>query len=344
MSVTKGDTAEVTLLPGDGIGPEITEAVVLVMEALGSPLVWDRQQAGAAAAEALGDPLPEGTIASIRRTGLALKGPFSTPLAGGYRSATVRLREEFDLFANVRPARTIVAGRYDNIDLILLRENLEGLYIGHEHYLKIGDDPKAVGVALGMNSRAGARRFLRFAFEHAVRLGRKKITAVHKANVLKVLTGIFLEVARETAGEYSGRIAFDERIVDACAMQLVLDPGQFDVIVTTNLFGDILSDEIAGLIGGLGVAPGANIGPDTALFEPIHGSAPDIAGRGTANPVAMLLAAGLLLDHIGRTDLATALRAAIERTIGGASGMRTRDLGGSAATMEVARAIAANLA
>src|SRR5271155_4629950 len=221
----------------------------------------------------------------------------------------LRLHEEFGLYANVRPVKTIIPGqRYDNIDLVLIRENLEGLYIAFEHYVPIGDDPHAVAIASGVNTKAGAYRIIKFAFDYALRNGRKKVTVSHKANVLKALTGLFLEIGREVAKEYEGRIEMNDRIVDACAMQLVLDPWQFDVIVATNLFGDILSDEMAGLVGGLGLAPGANIGASAAMFEAVHGSAPDIAGQGIANPASFLLAAGLMLEHVGRTDLAQRLR------------------------------------
>ena len=289
-----------TLIPGDGIGPEITAAVVEVLDALGAPFAWDTQQGGMAALEEQGDPLPKATIDSIRRTRLALKGPLTTPVGGGFRSVNVRLREEFRLYANLRPIRTMLpGGRYEDIDLVLVRENLEGLYVAFEHYIPIGDDPHAVAISSGVNTRAGSRQIAEFAFDYAVRHQRKKVTVVHKANVLKALTGVFLETAREVAKGYEGKVQMDERIVDACAMQLVLNPWQFDVIVTTNLFGDILSDEMAGLVGGLGVAPGANIGKDAAVFEAVHGSAPDIAGKGIANPLALLLAAGLMLEHVG---------------------------------------------
>src|SRR5919107_1653596 len=305
-----------TLIPGDGIGPEITEAVVGILDALGAPFEWDQQLGGMAAIKEGGDPLPSSLIDSIRRTKLALKGPLTTPVGGGFRSVNVRLREEFGLYANLRPAKTMVpGGRYEDIDIVLIRENLEGLYVGLEHYIAVGDDPQAVAISSGVNTRAEAQRVIRFAFEYALRHGRRKVTVVHKANVLKALTGLFLEAGRDIAREYEGRVQMDERIVDACAMQLVMDPWQFDVIVTTNLFGDILSDEIAGLIGGLGMAPGANIGPDAAIFEAVHGSAPDIAGKGIANPLALLLAAGLMLEHVGRGELARRLRAAVDRTL-----------------------------
>jgi isocitrate dehydrogenase (NAD+) len=328
-----------TLIPGDGIGPEIMDAVIQVLDALGAPFDWDRQAAGMAGIAAGGDPLPAATLDSIRRTKLALKGPLSTPIGGGFRSVNVRLREEFQLFANVRPAHTLVpGGRYDNIDLILVRENLEGLYVAFEHYIPIGDDPHAVAMSSGVNTREGCRRIIRYAFEHALKLGRKKITLVHKANVLKALTGVFLETGQQIAKEYEGRIACDDRIVDACAMQLVLNPWQFDVIVTTNLFGDILSDLIAGLVGGLGAAPGSNIGEKAAIFEAVHGSAPDIAGKGIANPTALLLAVGLMLDHVGLTEHAARLRKAIDQVLN-QDKIRTGDLGGKASTSDFARAL-----
>jgi len=327
-----------TLIPGDGIGPEIVDAVVKVLDAIGAPFDWDIQQGGMAGIAAGGDPLPKQTLDSIRHNKLALKGPLTTPIGGGFRSVNVRLREEFQLYANLRPARTLVpGGRYEDIDLILVRENLEGLYVAFEHYIPVGDDPHAVAISSGVNTREGSRRIVRYAFEHARKLGRKKVTLVHKANVLKALTGVFLDTGREVAKEYPD-IACDDRIVDACAMQLVLNPWQYDVIVTTNLFGDILSDLIAGLVGGLGAAPGANIGATAAIFEAVHGSAPDIAGKGLANPTALLLAAGLMLDHVGLTQHATALRRAID-TVLNVEKTRTGDLGGTASTSDFAAAI-----
>jgi isocitrate dehydrogenase (NAD+) len=260
-------------------------------------------------------------------------------VGGGFKSVNVELRREFELYANMRPAVTLIPGqRYENIDITLVRENLDGFYAAFEHYMAVGDDPKAVAFSAGFNTRAGSQRIIRHAFDYAVATGRKKVTVVHKANILKCLTGIFLEAGRDIAKEYEGRVAMDERIVDACAMQLVLNPWQFDVIVTTNLFGDILSDLIAGLIGGLGLAPGANIGTSAAIFEAVHGSAPDIAGRGVANPVALLLAAALMLDHVGQPESAARLRGAL-RTVLVNDGVRTRDLGGTATTSEITGAI-----
>ena len=328
-----------TLIPGDGIGPEITAAVVEILEALGKPFVWDAQQGGMAAVEKSGDPLPPALLDSIRRTRLALKGPLTTPVGGGFRSVNVRLREEFKLYANLRPARTLIpGGLYEDIDIVLVRENLEGFYIGFEHYIPIDGDPHAAAISSGVNTRAGSRRIAEFAFDYALKNGRKKVTIVHKANVLKALSGIFLETAREVAKKYEGKVAMDDRIIDACAMQLVLKPWQFDVILTTNLFGDILSDEIAGLVGGLGMAPGANIGLDAAIFEAVHGSAPDIAGKGIANPLALLLAAALMLDHVGHNNAAVKLRGAIDGALRD-DGVRTGDLGGRATTYDMTQAI-----
>lgn len=332
-----------TLIPGDGIGPEITDALVSIFAALGSPFAWDRQQGGMAGVEQTGDPLPKALLDSVRTTRLALKGPLTTPVGGGFRSVNVRLREEFKLYANVRPARTLVpGGRFDDIDLVLVRENLEGLYVGFEHYIPIDGDPQAVAVSSGVNTRAGSRRIAEYAFDYAARHGRRKVTIVHKANVLKALTGIFLDAARDVAKRYEGRVASDDRIVDACAMQLVLNPWQFDVIVTTNLFGDILSDEIAGLVGGLGMAPGANIGENAAIFEAVHGSAPDIAGKGIANPTALLLAGAMMLDHVGRVDEARRLRGALDAALV-KDNVRTGDLGGTANTRTFTDAVIANL-
>ena len=335
---------QATLIPGDGIGPEIVQSVITVLEALGTPFAWETAPAGLGAIATHGDPLPQSTLDSIRRTKLALKGPLTTPVGGGFKSVNVELRREFELFANMRPAITLIpGGRYDNIDITLVRENLDGFYAAFEHYMPVGDDPKAVAFSAGFNTRAGCRRIIRHAFEYAVANGRKKVTVVHKANILKALTGIFLDVGREMAPEYEGRVAMDDRIVDACAMQLVLNPWQFDVIVTTNLFGDILSDLIAGLIGGLGLAPGANIGANAAIFEAVHGSAPDIAGRGVANPSALLLASALMLDHVGEKATGDRLREAITGAMV-TDGVRTRDLGGEAGTAEITAAIVRRLA
>ena len=327
-----------TLIPGDGIGPEVADAALEVMDAVGAPFEWETHIAGVAGLKAKGDPLPAETIESIRKTRLALKGPLATPVGGGFRSSNVRLREEFHLYANLRPARTLVPGRYDKIDLILVRENLEGLYVGFEHYIPIGDDPHAVALASGVNTRAGARRICEFTFDYAVKNNRKKVTLVHKANVLKALTGLFLEEGKEVAKRYEGRIACDDRIIDACAMQLVMNPWQFDVIVTTNLFGDILSDLNAGLVGGLGMAPAGNIGADAAIFEAVHGSAPDIAGKGIANPLALILSGAMMLDHVGLADKGKLVRDAVDQVLM-VDNVRTGDLGGKANTRQFTQAI-----
>ena len=341
---TTPDRIPATLIPGDGIGKEIMDATLAALDALGAPFDWDRQIAGLGGVKASGDPLPQATLDSIRRTRLALKGPLETPSGGGYRSSNVRLREEFQLYANLRPARTIVpGGRFDQIDLVVVRENLEGLYIGHEHYVKIDEDPHAVAMATGINTRAGSRRLLEFAFDHAVLTGRKKVTIVHKANIMKALTGIFLETGLALYEErYKGKFQLDTVIIDACAMKLVLNPWQFDMLVTTNLFGDILSDLVAGLVGGLGMAPGANIGADAAIFEAVHGSAPDIAGKGIANPIALMLAAAMMLDHCRLTALATRLRTAIDQTLN-LDHVRTGDLGGSAGTAQFTQALVSRI-
>ena len=333
-----------TLIPGDGIGSEIVDSTLAALDALKAPFEWDRQIAGLGGVKAEGDPLPKATLDSIRRTRLALKGPLETPSGGGYRSSNVRLREEFQLYANLRPARTIIpGGRFDKIDLVVVRENLEGLYIGHEHYIPIDGDPHAVAMATGVNTRQGSRRLLEYAFEHAVTTGRKKVTIVHKANIMKALTGIFLETGLELyERKYKGKFEIETVIIDACAMKLVLNPWQFDMLVTTNLFGDILSDLVAGLVGGLGMAPGANIGADAAIFEAVHGSAPDIAGKGVANPIALMLAAAMMLDHVQMPDLATRLRTAIDATLN-LDKVRTGDLGGTGNTASFTKALVSRI-
>lgn len=341
--MTKKSGILATLIPGDGIGPEIVAAVVQILDATGAPFKWEKHDGGMSAIRKYGDPLPKPLLDSIRSTRLALKGPLTTPVGGGFRSVNVRLREEFGLYANLRPARTILPGRYDDIDLVLVRENIEGLYLAWEHYLAIGDDPQAVAISSGVNTKAEARRIAAFACEYALKNGRKKITIVHKANVLKALTGLFLEAAREVGKKYAKKLQIDDRIVDACAMQLVLNPWQFDVLLTTNLFGDILSDLMAGLVGGLGMAPGANIGDKVAVFEAVHGSAPDIAGKGVANPLALLLAACLMLEHVGRKGVARRIRTAVDQVLR-EDGIRTPDLGGNARTKEFTRAVIKRLA
>ena len=334
---------KVTLIPGDGIGPDITESVVRIVEATGVQLEWDRRDAGVSALEKHNTPLPQETLDAIRETRIALKGPLTTPSGVGFRSINVALRKEFDLYANVRPAKDIVpGGRYEGVDIVLIRENTEGLYSGVEHYVGIGGDPRAAAESVMLVTRFGVDRIVRYAFDYAVRVGRKKVTLAHKANILKYTQGLFLDVGREIAKEYEGRVEFEDKIIDATAMQLVMDPSVFDVIVCENMFGDILSDEIAGLVGGLGLAPGANIGVDAAIFEAVHGSAPDIAGKGIANPAALLLAAAMMLDHLGMSAEAGRIRDALERTIREGDQL-TPDLGGSGSTDTLTEAIISRL-
>lgn len=332
----------VTLIPGDGIGPSITEATVRVLAAVGADIEWDRQLAGMAAVKATNDPIPDATLESIKRTGLALKGPLETPSGEGFRSINVALRKTFDLYANVRPAHVILRnGKFDKVDIVLIRENTEGLYIGIEHYVRVGDDPRAVAESTAVITRFGADRVCRYAFEYARKKGRKKVTLAHKANILKFSQGLFLDVGRAVAKEYPD-IEFNERIIDALAMELVLKPEQFDVIVTTNLFGDIISDLISGLVGGLGLAPGANIGANGAIFEAVHGTAPSLVGKNVANPGALMLAACLMLEHMGDNERGSRLRAAIEATLRDGTSV-TPDAGGTATTDGFTDAIIARL-
>jgi len=332
-----------TLIPGDGIGPDITDATVRVLEASGAQFDWDRRLAGMAAVDAFDAPMPDETIESIERTGLALKGPLETPVGGGYRSVNVALRRTFDLYANVRPARSVVpGGRFENVDIVLIRENTEGLYSGIEHFIAIGPDPRAAAESTAVVTRYGSERIIRYAFEYAVAHGRKKVTLVHKANILKFTGGLFREVGQQIAKDFAGRVEYEERIVDAMAMQLVIKPETFDVVVTTNLFGDILSDLISGLVGGLGLAPGANLGTNAAIFEAVHGTAPDIAGKGIANPGALVYAACLMLEHLNDHARARRIRDAMEAVIRERKSV-TRDLGGTATTAQFTDAIIARL-
>jgi isocitrate dehydrogenase (NAD+) len=334
----------VTLIPGDGIGPGITAATVRILEAARAEIAWETHVAGLAGVMQHHDPMPQSTLDSIARTGLALKGPLETPVGEGFRSINVALRTTFDLYANVRPAHVIrQGGRFEKVDIVLVRENTEGLYVGVEHYIKIGDDPHAAAESVAIITRKGAERVIRYAFEYAVQHRRKKVTLVHKANILKFSQGLFLETGRKIAAEYAPKgIAFGEKIVDAMAMDLVLRPEAYDVIVTTNLFGDILSDEISGLVGGLGLAPGANIGARAAIFEAVHGTAPDLAGKNVANPSALTFAACMMLDHLGDVTRADRIRAAVESTIRDGTTI-TRDLGGTATTDEFTDAVIAKL-
>ncbi len=332
----------VTLIPGDGIGPEIVRSAISVLDAAGADLEWDQQVAGLSALDAGLGLLPQATIDSIRRNRIALKGPLTTPVGEGFRSINVALRKMFDLYANVRPARSLVrGGRYEDVDLVVIRENTEGLYVGVEHFIGMENDPQAAAESVMIVTRFGAERIARYAFDYAVTHGRKKVTLVHKANILKCTQGLFLDVGRAVAKDYEGRIEYEERIVDNTAMQLVVNPYQFDVIVTENMFGDILSDEASGLIGGLGLAPGANIGRDVALFEAVHGSAPDIAGQGVANPSALILASCLMLEHLGQAAVAQRVRAALSAALQGEA--RTPDLGGTGTTAEFTEQIVGGL-
>jgi isocitrate dehydrogenase (NAD+) len=328
-------TKTITVIPGDGIGPEVTDATLEVLKAAGADLEYDVRQAGLIALERSRQVLPDETLQSLDQTGVALKGPLTTPSGSGFRSVNVAIRKEFDLYANVRPAKTLVPGRYDDIDLVLIRENTEGLYVGVEHYIGMEGDPKAAAESVMIVTRFGAERIVRYAFDYARKNGRKKVTFAHKANILKYTQGLFLDVGHEVAKEYEGDVEFEDRIIDATAMMLVLDPYRFDVLVMENMFGDILSDLMAGLIGGLGLAPAGNIGEKHAMYEAVHGSAPDIAGQGVANPSALLLAACMLLEdpRVGQVDVAARIRIALGETLAQHEA-RTRDLGGSATTRQ----------
>ena len=333
-------STKVTLIKGDGIGPEVVDAAVRAVEATGADISWDACDAGAGAIPRHGAPLPEATLASIRANRLCLKGPLATPIGGGYRSVNVALRQEFDLYANLRPARVYqgLPNRYEKVDLFVVRENTQGEYSGIEHYI---DPTRSAAEAISIITRHGSDRIIRFAFEHARAAGRKMVTLVHKANILKMTSGLFLDTGREIARAYPD-IQFNDIIVDNCAMQLVRDPSRFDVIVTTNLFGDILSDLTAGLVGGLGLVAGANIGENAAIFEAVHGTAPDIAGKGVANPLALILSAAMMLDHVDLNAKAKKLRDAVDAVLC-EDKVRTGDLGGTASTMSYAQAIAAKL-
>jgi len=333
-------TQTIAVLRGDGIGPEIMDATLGVLDALDLGLDYDFVDAGLAALEKTGELLPQATLDAIATHKVALKSPLTTPVGEGFSSLNVDLRRRFDLYANVRPAISFpnTRSRYENIDLITVRENTEGAYAGEGQELTADGETATL---IQKITRRSSERIVRYAFELARRIGRRKITVVHKANILKTTSGLFLKVAREVAAEYPG-IECNEMIVDNTCMQLVMRPEQFDVIVTTNLFGDIISDLCAGLVGGLGLAPGANIGAETAIFEAVHGSAPDIAGQGIANPCALLLAAGQMLDHLGKLDEARRLRAAIVATLEARDSL-TPDLGGQGRTDSFARAIASRL-
>ena len=316
---------KVTLIPGDGSGPEVIAAAKRVVEATGVAIEWEQAEAGAAMIEKYGTPLPDETIESIRRNGVALKGPVTTPVGTGFRSVNVAMRKIFDLYANVRPAKTYpgVITRFENIDLVVVRENTEDLYAGIEHM--VGED---AAESIKLITRKGCERIIRYAFDFAVREGRKKVTAVHKANIMKCTDGMFLDIARQIAKEYP-QIEFNDSIVDAMCMRLVMHPEDYDVLVCPNLYGDIVSDLCAGLVGGLGLTPSANIGVSGAIFEPIHGSAPDIAGQHKINPTAAILSASLMLAHLGEAKAAADIEQAVTKVISEGKTL-TQDMGGTA--------------
>lgn len=325
---------KVTLIPGDGVGPEIAGAVRKIFAAAQAPVEWDVCVAGQAAIDQVGEPLPEATLSSIRQNGLALKGPLTTQIGKGYRSINVTLRQTFDLYCNLRPVKTLagITSRYQGINLVIFRENTEDLYAGVEH--KVGLD---AAESIKIITRKASLRIAEAAFQYAVKHGRKKVTAVHKANIMKLSDGLFLECAREIAGRYP-QVAYEEVIVDNMCMQLVIRPEVYDVLLAPNLYGDIISDLCAGLAGGLGVVPGANIGTECAVFEAVHGTAPDIAGKNIVNPVAMLLSGLMLLEHVGEQAVANRIRGAVEKVIAAGKTV-TPDLGGAATTEDMTEAI-----
>ncbi len=332
----------VTLIPGDGIGPSIAEVAVRVIEAAGVKIKWEKVEAGLPAIDKYKDPLPPVVLDSIKETRVALKGPLTTPVGSGFRSVNVALRKEFDLYANVRPARTFagVQTRYSDIDLVIVRENTEEFYAGIEHYI---DPQRSAAETIGVVTRSGSERILRYAYDYARKHHRKKVTTVHKANILKYTGGLFLEVSRKVAEDYADLVT-EDKIIDNMAMQMVINPHQFDVIVTTNLFGDILSDLASGLVGGLGMAPGANVGYNAAIFEAVHGSAPDIAGKNIANPAAIILAGVMMLRHLGEEGAADRIETAVQEVIKEGKSV-TKDLNPTApvGTKEMGEAIVARL-
>ena len=329
---------DVVLIPGDGIGPEIMEASRRVIDATGVEINWIPMEAGAAQIEKHGSPIPPAVVDAIRTYGVAYKGPITTPVGTGFRSVNVVMRRELDLYANIRPSKTYpnVPSRFENVDLVVVRENTEDLYAGIEHM--IGD---VAAESIKLMTKAGCERIVRYAFEYAVKNHRRKVTAVHKANIMKCTDGMFLRVAREIAAEYP-QIEFDDMIIDALCMRLVQTPEKFDVMVMPNLYGDIVSDLCAGLVGGPGLAPSANIGDGKAMFEAVHGSAPQIAGQGIANPTALLLSGAMMLRHLGEADAPQRIENAVSALI--AEGKQvTQDLGGTLSTSEYADALIAKM-
>ncbi len=333
---SKSEAPLISLIRGDGIGPEITEATLRMLEAAGAALRYEEVLAGLAAVTTEQDPLPERTLQSIEQTRIALKGPLSTPKGSGFRSVNVGLRQHFDLYVNLRPAHNIVGvpSRYQGVDIITVRENTEDIYAGIEHFVGPG---RTAAESIAVITRVGSERIVRYAFEYARLHGRKKVSIIHKANIMKMSNGLFLEVGKEIAAQYPD-IEVEDVIVDAACMKLVTQPERFDVIVTMNLFGDIISDLIAGLVGGLGVSPGANLGEKAAIFEAVHGSAPDIAGQGIANPTALAMAAAMLLEHVEQRPAAKRLRTALFAALRD-DRLRTRDLGGQADTMTFCKGV-----
>ena len=330
---------KITLIPGDGIGYEISESLVKIFDAAKVPVEFETENAGSDVYEKTGELIPESLYESVERNKIAIKGPITTPIGKGFRSINVYLRKKYDLYTNFRPSRNLpgIKTRYDNINLAIFRENTEGIYIGEEKY---ENDEKTSAIAIKRITRKGSERIIRSAFEYAKNNGLSKVTAVHKANILKFTDGMFLEIAREVSKNYEG-IDLEELIIDNMCMQLVTNPERFKVIVTMNLYGDILSDLVAGLVGGLGVAPGANIGDDIAIFEAVHGSAPDIAGKNKANPLALLLSSLEMLKYLKLNDFAENIENAILKTL--EEGCKTKDLGGNAATTEFTKKIIENL-
>lgn len=333
----------VTLIKGDGIGPSIMDEAVKVINASGAKITWEEAYAGMSAFEKFGTPLPDETMASFDKTRVAFKGPLTTVVGSGFRSINVALRQQYDLYANVRPAKSWagIKTRFEDVDIVIVRENTEGLYAGLEHYLT---PKKDIAESLAVVTRAASERIIDYAFQFARDNQRKKVTVCHKANILKYTQGLFLEVAREIAPHYP-EIQFDEKIIDAACMHMVMNPNQFDVVVTTNMFGDILSDLTAGLVGGLGLIPGANIGANAALFEAVHGSAPDIAGKNLANPIAVIMAGAMMLIHLGEQEAADRIVKAVE-TVVNEGKFVTPDLNptSTAGTIEMGDAIVAALA
>ncbi len=324
----------ITLIPGDGIGPEVSDAVLRILLAAAVPIDWDRQDAGLLAFETQGTSLPKGVLDSIERNRIALKGPLTTPIAEGFTSVNVGLRKALDLYSNLRPVNKVrgIESRFENVDLIIVRENTEDLYAGLEHVVVPG-----VVESLKIITARASERIARFAFKYARQWGRKRVTAIHKANIMKLGDGLFLESVRGVSREFPD-VTYDERIVDAACMHLVMTPEKFDVLLLPNLYGDIVSDLCAGLVGGLGVVPGANLGEHVAVFEAVHGSAPDIAGQGIANPMALLLSALMMLRHLGEDAAADRIRAALERVLVKGETL-TRDLGGTATTLSFTDAV-----